>query len=78
MARLEEIGMRSNDTVLRRRPIPNKEGDQAWLHERITLESINPDYAPWDVASSENVNVIGEFVFTVSDTGNQSQPRTKL
>ena len=44
---------------------PNKEGEQAWLHERITLESINPDYAPWEVASAQKVNVIGEFVFTV-------------
>jgi SOS-response transcriptional repressor LexA len=44
---------------------PNKEGDKAWLHERITLESINPDYAPWEVAAAQKVNVIGEFVFTV-------------
>ena len=44
---------------------PSKKGDHAWLHERITLESTNPDYAPWDVASSEKVNVIGEFVFVV-------------
>ena len=44
---------------------PNKEGDRAWLHERITLESINPDYAPVEVASDAKVNVIGEFVFTV-------------
>src|SRR5271154_3505886 len=38
---------------------PNREGDQAWWHERITLESINPTYAPWEVASSQKVNVIG-------------------
>jgi hypothetical protein len=44
---------------------PNKEGDRAWLHERITLESINPDYAPWEVASAQRINVIGEFVFTI-------------
>jgi hypothetical protein len=57
---------------------PNKEGDHAWLHERFTLESINPDYAPVEVASSEKVNVIGEFVFTVPHAGKQSQPRAQL
>lgn len=41
---------------------PNDESDQAWLHERITLESINPDYADWDVASAQKVIVIGQFV----------------
>jgi hypothetical protein len=44
---------------------PNTQGDQAWLHERITLESVNPDYAPWDIASAQKVNVIGEFAFVV-------------
>jgi phage repressor protein C with HTH and peptisase S24 domain len=43
----------------------NKEGDGAWLHERITLESINPAEAPWEVPSAKKINVIGEFVFTV-------------
>jgi hypothetical protein len=47
-------------------PDPNREGDEEWLHERMTLESINPDYAPWEVPSAEKVNVIGEFVFLVS------------
>jgi len=44
---------------------PNKKGDAAWLHERITLESINPDYAPMEIASAQKVNVIGEFVFNI-------------
>jgi SOS-response transcriptional repressor LexA len=44
---------------------PHKEGDEAWLHERITLESTNPDYKSWDVASAVKVNVIGEFVFSM-------------
>jgi hypothetical protein len=42
---------------------PHKEGDAAWLHERITLESTNPDYISWDVASAGTVRVIGEFLF---------------
>jgi hypothetical protein len=57
---------------------PNREGDQAWLHERITLESINPDYAPWEVESARKVNVIGEFVFTVPHSDNQSSLTTDL
>jgi phage repressor protein C with HTH and peptisase S24 domain len=44
---------------------PHKEGDEAWLHERITLESTNPDFNSWDVASAVKVNVIGEFVFSM-------------
>jgi hypothetical protein len=44
---------------------PDKQSDQAWLHERITLESVNPDYTPWDIASAQTVNVIGEFAFVV-------------
>jgi hypothetical protein len=46
-------------------PDPNTQGDQAWLHERITLESINSNYPPWDIASARKVDVIGEFVFTM-------------
>jgi hypothetical protein len=45
---------------------PLKEGDPAWLHERITLESINPDYRPIEIPSTRKINVIGEFVFIVS------------
>jgi SOS-response transcriptional repressor LexA len=43
----------------------HKEGDKAWLHERITLEPTNPDYKSWDVASAGKVNVIGEFLLVV-------------
>jgi hypothetical protein len=41
------------------------EGDAAWLHERFTLESLNPDYKSWDVASAGTVRVLGEFLFVV-------------
>jgi hypothetical protein len=57
---------------------PNKEGLHGWLHERITLESINPDCSPVEVASSEKVNVIGEFVFTIPHSDNQSRLRASL
>jgi hypothetical protein len=39
-------------------------GDASWLHERITLESSNPDFDSWDVASDGKVNVVGEFLFS--------------
>jgi hypothetical protein len=58
-------------------PDPNTEGDHDWLHERVTLESINPDYPPFDVPSSRKVNVIGEFVFTVLHAGHQNRLRTQ-
>jgi hypothetical protein len=53
-------------------PDPNTRGDRAWLHERITLESLNSNYPPWDIASARKVDVIGEFVFTMPS----ATPRT--
>jgi len=50
-----------------------KEGDPEWLHERFTLEPLNPEFPPWDVASDEKVSVIGEFAFLV-----QAGPSGKL
>jgi SOS-response transcriptional repressor LexA len=47
---------------------PCKEGDREWLHERFTLEPLNPEFPPWDVASNEKVSVIGEFIFVVEST----------
>ncbi len=44
---------------------PNQRGDAAWLHERFTLESINPEFKSWDVASAVRVRVLGEFLFVV-------------
>ena len=44
---------------------PYKEGDREWRHERFTLEPLNPEFPPWDVASDEKVSVIGEFAFLV-------------
>lgn len=44
---------------------PDHPGDPAWLHERVTLESINPDYQSWDVASAAQTRVLGEFLFVV-------------
>ncbi len=44
---------------------PNQQGDAAWLHERFTLESINPEFKSWDVASADKVRVPGEFLFVV-------------
>jgi hypothetical protein len=46
-------------------PDPHREGDDGWLHERITLESINPPYKPWDVASTEKIRILGEFLFVL-------------
>jgi phage repressor protein C with HTH and peptisase S24 domain len=51
---------------------PNTRRDGAWLHERVTLESINPSYPAWDVASDHNIGVIGEFIFVVASSGRSS------
>jgi len=44
---------------------PTGKGDPGWLHERFTLESVNTDFAPMEIASARKVNVIGEYVFTL-------------
>jgi hypothetical protein len=44
---------------------PNERGDSAWLHQRLTLQSTNPRYKSWDVASAEKIRVLGEFLFVV-------------
>lgn len=44
---------------------PNQQSDEAWLHERITLVSINPKYESWDIGSAEMTKAIGEFLFVV-------------
>jgi hypothetical protein len=41
------------------------EGDEAWFHERFTLESKNPDYKAGDVAPAGMVRRLGEFLFIV-------------
>jgi len=60
-------------TVKRYRPSqeadPHKKGDREWLHERITLEALNPDYPCLEIPSDEKVGVIGEFVFVVQSMG---------
>jgi Peptidase S24-like len=43
----------------------NQQSDDAWLHHRVTLESINPDYRSWEVASTEKIKALGEFLFVV-------------
>jgi len=48
---------------------PNKESDKDWLHQRMTLESINPDYESWDVASAGKIRPLGEFLFVVGLSG---------
>jgi hypothetical protein len=44
---------------------PDQEGDSAWLHQRLTLDSINSSYESWDVPSAEEICVLGEFLFVV-------------
>jgi hypothetical protein len=44
---------------------PNGQGEIAWLHHRVTLESVNPAYESWDVASVEKIRPLGEFLFVV-------------
>ena len=44
---------------------PNRPSDIAWLHHRWTLQSMNPAYESWEVASAERIRPLGEFLFVV-------------
>ena len=46
---------------------PAGDATPGWLHQRFTLESLNTDFAPMEIASARKVHVIGEFVFTVPE-----------
>jgi SOS-response transcriptional repressor LexA len=46
-------------------PDPHNQQDASWLHERMTLESTNPNFPSWEVASDRQVQVIGEFLFVI-------------
>ncbi len=52
-------------------PDPHGKGDKSWLHERLTLESINPDYEDWDVPAAENILVLAEFAFVLPKATSQ-------
>jgi Peptidase S24-like len=43
----------------------NQPEDEAWLHHRVTLKSINPAFKSWEVASAEKIRLLGEFLFVL-------------
>lgn len=47
---------------------PTQPGDKSWLHQRVTLDSINPAYESWDVAADSRIRPLGEFLFVVGQT----------
>jgi hypothetical protein len=47
---------------------PTQPGARGWLHERVTLDSINPAYDSWDVAADGKIRALGEFLFVVGPT----------
>jgi hypothetical protein len=47
---------------------PTQPGDVGWLHQRVTLDSINPAYESWDVAADGKIRALGEFLFVVGPT----------
>lgn len=62
---VEQLGGGANDryTVKRYRSVKARKPDGSWSHERITLESLNPEFPSWDLApGEERYRVIAEFV----------------
>jgi hypothetical protein len=44
---------------------PHQEGEADWLHQPVTLESLNPEYPSWSVPSAGKIKALGEFLFVV-------------
>ncbi len=62
---VERLGAGSNDryTVKRYRSEKKRNADGTWLHEKITLESLNPEFEDWDLDPEEDrFRIIAEFV----------------
>jgi hypothetical protein len=50
---------------LRKHLGPAEEDGKSQIQERISLESLNPDYESWDLPKDEKIGAIGEFLFVV-------------
>ncbi len=62
---VEHLGGGANDryTVKRYHSEKTQAPDGSWLHERISLEPLNPDFEAWDLNPEEDrFRVIAEFV----------------
>jgi SOS-response transcriptional repressor LexA len=62
---VERLGGGSNDryTVKRYRSEKKPAPDGTWSHERITLESLNPEFESWDLdPEEERFRILAEFV----------------
>ena len=62
---VERMGGGSNDryTVKRYRSEKKRNTDGTWSHEKITLESLNPEFEDWDLNPEEDrFRVLAEFV----------------
>jgi SOS-response transcriptional repressor LexA len=62
---VEQSGGGANDryTVKRYRSVKQSSADQSWSHQRITLESLNPEFESWDLDPQEDrFRILAEFV----------------
>ena len=57
----------NNRYTVKRYSSEKKAGEEGWTHQRIRLESLNPDYPSWDLDPSEDkYRIIAEFVSVLS------------
>jgi SOS-response transcriptional repressor LexA len=62
---VERLGGGANDRYTVKRYVSEKKthADGTWSHERITLESLNPEFEDWDLnQEEERFRIIAEFV----------------
>ncbi len=53
----------NNRYTVKRYESTKTQSDQGWKHERIRLESLNPDYPSWDLEPDEDkYRILAEFV----------------
>jgi SOS-response transcriptional repressor LexA len=67
---VEQTGGGANDryTVKRYRSEKRPSGDGSWSHERIRLESLNPEFPSWDLdPEQDRYRIVAEFVAVLDE-----------
>ncbi len=60
LAESEEGGERYTVKVYRSKKIFREDG--TWEHDRIVMEPLNPEYAPWEIREGDRCRILAEFV----------------
>ena len=62
---VELVGVHERYTVKRYTSVKSSAGEDAWRHERIRLEPLNPEYEAFDLAPDQIKYVVAEWVHSL-------------